>query len=155
MKNVLLALARIMRVRCCLVVIAIAGIAPTVSGQSIKDVTVAGPVSTGNTFNVTVTAQGISSATKIKFRLENCNGCTLFPPAGTEFEFAGASQNYSLTVNSSSAQSQVVLTVFYGTGFSKDISSNAFDIQFVVAPTKLTVNAPQTASVGASFNVTI
>ena len=155
MKTVLSELAAIMRAGCWLIVMAMVGTAPAAWGQSVKDVTVSGPVSTGNAFTVTVTAQGVSSTTKIRFRLENCNGCTIYSPAGTEVDFGGASQNYSVTINSSSAQSQVVLVIDWGHLFSKSTFSNPFNIQFVAAPTKLKVDAPATASVGASFNVAI
>lgn len=156
MRNVLLALASNLRIRCCLVVIAATfGITPAAWGQSIKDVTVSGPVSTGNAFNVIVRATGVSSATQIKFRLSNCNSCTLNPAAGTVFDFAGDSQTYVLTINSSSAQTNAVLIIDWGNGFSKSTSSDPFNIQFVPSPTKLRVDAPPTASVGASFSVTV
>jgi len=142
-----------MRIGCYLVVVAVVGIAPVAWGQSIKNVVVSGPVYSGNAFTVTVEAAG-SSDTQLKFDLSGCDGCTLSPAAGTVFNFVGLSQNYTLTINTSSARNGVLLTVFYGTGFGKDISSNPFNVQ-LATPTKLKVEAPATANAGTPFTVTI
>lgn len=106
-------------------------------------------------FTVTVRAEGTSNATQLKFELSNCNSCTLSPPAGTVFAFNGDVQTYQLTINGNQSQDNVVLTVSYGNGFNKSMDAAAFSVQYIATPTKLRVDAPPTASVGASFNVTV
>jgi hypothetical protein len=124
-------------------------LAPPAFAQSLKDLTISGPVYSGNAFTATVT--GSNDLINSSISLNNCDGCSFSP---TTFNFPGSAATFQVTIYSTSARTAVSLVLTYGTNLNKAVTSNSFDVQ-LVSPTKLMVTNPPTASAGTPFNITV